>query len=358
MLEGIWQMTTDRGKVFIAISGGVDSACSAALLLRAGYDCSAMFMITHDHAQLAQADAQKVADHLGIKLHLLDFRRDFSEVLNYFCSEYKQGRTPNPCVFCNRNIKFGKLWQFAKSQGADYMATGHYAQIISSETEAGLYAAKYIQKDQSYALAMIDRSVLRNLLLPLGGYQKPDVRNLAAELGLHVQQKADSQEICFIPDQNYIGLLEQRCPQLARPGNVIDSKGNVIGSHNGVHRFTIGQRRGLGIAKGQPVYVTAIDAQTNTVTLGPKSELMHKGFAANGINWLLDPPVAPFRAKIKIRYNHSGQSGIVMAQNDAVVVQFDEPVAAITAGQAGVFYVEENGLSRVAGGGWIEKTID
>ena len=232
-----------KGKVFVAVSGGVDRACSTALLLKAGYDCSAMFMITHDHAQSAQADAQKVADHLGVKLHILDFRENFSAVLDYFCDEYKKGHTPNPCVFCNRTIKFGKLWQFAKASGTDYMATGHYIQAIKTETGVGLYAAKYLQKDQSYALAMIDRSALDHLLLPLGGYQKPDVRKLAAELGLHVEQKADSQEICFIPNQNYIGLLEQRCPQLARPGNVIDSSGSIIGAHNGIHRFTIGQHR-------------------------------------------------------------------------------------------------------------------
>jgi tRNA-specific 2-thiouridylase len=347
-----------KPKVFVAVSGGVDSACSTALLLKAGYDCSAMFMITHDHAQSAQADAQKVADHLGIKLHILDFRENFSAVLDYFCDEYKKGRTPNPCVFCNRTIKFGKLWQFAQVNGADYIATGHYIQAIKTETSIGLYTAKYLQKDQSYALAMIDRSVLDHLLLPLGGYQKPDVRKLAADLGLHVEQKADSQEICFIPDQNYIGLLELRCPQLARPGSVIDSSGAVIGAHNGVHRFTIGQRRGLGIAKGSPVYVTAINAETNTVTLGPKSELMHNGLVATRVNWLIDAPIEPFKAKIKIRYNHAGQSGTVIPQGNTVTVQFDEPIAAITPGQAAVFYIQQNELCRLVGGAWIEKVTD
>jgi tRNA-specific 2-thiouridylase len=347
-----------KQKVFVAISGGVDSACSTALMLKAGYDCSAMFMVTNDHAQLAQADAKKIADHLGIKLYILDFRENFAAVLDYFCGEYKKGRTPNPCVFCNRNIKFGKLWEFAKNNGADYMATGHYAQLIKSDTGPGLYVAKYAQKDQSYALAMIDRAVLNHLILPLGTYRKPDVRGLAAEFGLGVGHKTDSQEICFVPDQNYIGVLEQRCPGLARAGNVIDSAGNIIGAHNGIHRFTVGQRRGLGIAKGKPIYVTAIDAQENTVTLGPKSELMDKGLVATGVNWLIDPPTAPFKAKIKIRYNHPGQTGTVIPQSDAIMVQFDEPIAAITPGQAAVFYVQENELSRMVGGAWIEKTID
>jgi tRNA-specific 2-thiouridylase len=351
-------MTSASSKVFVAISGGVDSACSTALLLRAGYNCQAMFMITNDQAQAAGADAQKVAEHLGVKLHILDFRKTFSDVRDYFCDEYMKGRTPNPCVFCNRNIKFGKLWQFAKNHGADYMATGHYARIIKTETGTGLYAASYIRKDQSYALAMIDKSVIDHLLLPLGGFQKADVRALAGQLGLHVQQKADSQEICFIPDQNYIGLLERRCPQLARAGNIIDSTGSILGTHNGTHRFTIGQRRGLGIAKGQPVYVTAIDAQSNTVTLGPKNELMHKGLIATGANWLIESPSGHFKANIKIRYNHAGQSGTVAVQGNNVLVEFDEPIAAITPGQAAVFYIQENDLSRLVGGAWIEKAMN
>jgi tRNA-specific 2-thiouridylase len=356
-------MVNIKKKVFVALSGGVDSSIAAALLLQKGFDCAGVFMITSpaltkgwasDQTHDARADAEEVASKLGIKLYVLDLRSDFERVLDYFCSEYKQGRTPNPCVFCNRYIKFGKLWDFARKNGADFLATGHYARVIQHNDNIGLYEAANTAKDQSYALAMIDKDILPYVILPMGEYSKARTRELAAGLGLGNSERKDSQEICFIPDGDWIGFLEQRCPELVRKGNIVDSSGKVLGEHNGVHRFTIGQRRGLRVAMGVPYYVVKIDAESNTVTLGPKEQLLHRKLLATGVNWLTGEPVSAFRAKVKIRYNDEGASATVSPQGDNAVVEFDEPVSAITPGQLAAFYVQEGNTSRVVGGGWIE----
>ncbi len=351
-------MVKSAKKVFAAVSGGVDSATTAALLLEDGFECEAVFMITHDRAESACEDAKKIAKHLGIKLHVLDFREDFQLVLDYFCEEYKKGRTPNPCVFCNRNIKFGKLWPYAQKHGADMLATGHYCRTITKNNVPGLYAATNLKKDQSYALAMIDRSVLGHLIFPMGVFEKHQTRKTASKFGLHIDDKPDSQELCFIPDNDYIAKLEYHCPELARQGNIIDPDGNVLGTHNGVHRFTVGQRRGLKVALGKPAYVVSIDAETNTVVLGGKNCLMHKKLVGRCVNWLIDRPAEPFDAKIKIRYNHSGAAGRVYPQQDKVIVEFDEPIASITPGQAVVFYIPSGSDIQLAGGAWIESAFD
>ena len=345
-----------KGSILVGVSGGVDSSTTAALLLQEGYHIEAMFMITHDNAQAAQEDAQKITSTLGIELHVVDVREDFKGIINYFSNEYKIGRTPNPCVYCNRNVKFAKLMEWSDKLKTDFIATGHYAQVLKNNDEYGLYAAGFLPKDQSYALAMIDRKVLERLVLPLGTYKKPDVRTMASEMGLHVEQKPDSQEICFIPDNQYAAMLEKLCPELVRLGNIVDSGGNIIGSHNGIHHFTIGQRRGLRVAKGVPIYVTNIDAKNNTVTLGPKEELMHKKLFTSNVNWLIDAHKTPFPARVKIRYNNPGHIATVTPLDNGCMVEFDEPVAAITPGQAAVFYIEQYGMNRVAGGGWIDST--
>ncbi|RKY20489.1 MAG: tRNA 2-thiouridine(34) synthase MnmA, partial [Planctomycetota bacterium] len=323
-------MAGEGKKVFVALSGGVDSSTAAALLLERGFDCTGVFMITCDYAQYAQADAEEAAKKLGIKLHLLDLRKDFEQVLDYFYAEYKRGRTPNPCVFCNKYIKFRKLLKFAQSSGADFFATGHYAKILEHNNRTGLYAAASGTKDQSYALSMIDRDVLSYIILPMGDYSKEQVREMATKFGLGAEQGKESQEICFIPDDDYVAALEQRFPELVRNGRIIDSSGNVLGEHNGVHRFTIGERRGLRVAMGKPYYVVKIDAESNTITLGQKDELMQKKLTATGVNWLIDKPALPFRADVKIRYNDGGTSATVSPQEDGVIVEFDEPVSAIT----------------------------
>ena len=348
-------MTSNSKKVLVALSGGVDSSTAAALLLEAGYNCSGVFMITSDHSLHAQADVGEVAKKLGIKLYVLDLRSDFERIIDYFCSEYKKGRTPNPCVFCNRIIKFGKLWDFAQSKGAELLATGHYARIIKHNGQVGLYDAADTAKDQSYALSMINRSILPYIILPMGCYSKGQTREMAANFDLGTAQKKESQEICFIPDNDYAAVLEQRCPELIRKGSIVDSTGKILGEHNGTHRFTIGQRRGLRVAMGKPYYVVKIDAKSNTVTLGPKEELMHKQLWATDVNWLVDGPASAFRAKVKIRYNDQGASALVCPQDNGVFVEFDEPNRAITPGQLAAFYVEESTNNRLIGGGWIDK---
>lgn len=339
------------------MSGGVDSSVTAALLRDAGGDCTGVFMIVHDFAQQHCEDAKKMAEHIGIKFEALDLRNDFKAVLDYFSSQYKQARTPNPCVFCNRNIKFGILFDYARSKGADFFATGHYASIHREDSGAYLYAGQTV-KDQSYALAMINRSVLPYLIFPLGELNKDQTRSIAQKLGLSVSDKADSQEICFIPDQDYAGKLEQLSPDVVKTGNIVDSSGKILGQHSGIHNFTIGQRRGVRVAMGTPWYVTKLDSQTNTVTLGPGDELVHKALLGSGTNWLIDAPKEPFAAKIKIRYNHKAVSGTVIPQGDCVKVVFEQPLRAITPGQAVVFYLDTPEGSKVAGGAWIDKAID
>ncbi|MBN2593326.1 MAG: tRNA 2-thiouridine(34) synthase MnmA [Sedimentisphaerales bacterium] len=346
-------MTDNENKVFVALSGGVDSSTATAILQRDGFNCEGVFMITSDNAHRAQAEAEIVAGQLGMKLHVLDLRNDFERILDYFYTEYRKGRTPNPCVFCNRLIKFGKLWEFALSHGARFLATGHYARIINNNV--GLYEAADPSKDQSYVLAMIQKEMLPNIILPMGDYSKDQTRQMAAMFGLHTAQSAESQEICFIPDNDYVAVLEQRCPELVRRGNIIDSSGQVLGEHNGVHRFTIGQRRGLRIAMGKPYYVTKIDAEGNTVTLGPKEEIMHNKLRATNTNWLIDEPTSPFRAKVKVRYNSKGTFASVIPQKNHVMVEFDEPVSAITPGQLAAFYIREEKNNRLIGGGWIDR---
>jgi tRNA-specific 2-thiouridylase len=350
-------MVRNGKKVFVALSGGVDSSTSAAVLLEAGYDCTGVFMVTSEHS--SHKDAEDVARRLGIKFYILDLRNDFERILDYFCDEYKGGRTPNPCILCNRLIKFGKLWDFARSKGAELLATGHYAKILKHNGQFGLYEAAYTAKDQSYALSMIDSRILSYIILPMEkSGSKDQTREMAAKFGLGNAQKAESQEICFIPDNDYTAVLEHRCPELVHGGNITDSDGNILGEHSGIHKFTIGQRRGLRIAMGKPYYVVNIDAQSKTVTLGPKEELVHKRLYATDVNWLIDAPKSAFRARVKIRYNDKGDSALVSPQGNNVVVEFDEPKPAITPGQIAAFYVQEGKNNRVVGAGWIDKASD
>jgi len=344
-------------KVLVAVSGGVDSATSAALLLEAGFECAGVFMITNDHGRHAQNDAEKVATHLGIELHVLDLRSEFEEIIEYFCQEYGRGRTPNPCVLCNRRIKFGRLWEFGVSLGMDSLATGHYARIMGQGREAGLYEAAQAAKDQSYVLSQVHRDVLGHVLLPMGAYSKDQVRRKARELGLANAEKADSQEICFIPDDDYVGLLERRRPELVKRGLIVESSGKTLGEHDGTHRFTIGQRRGLRVAMGTPYYVSKLDAVNNQVTLGPKPEVLHRRLSASGLNWLIDEPSSPFPAKVRVRYNDRGSRATVMPGGSCVEIEFEEPKLAITPGQLAVFYVEDEGSWRVAGSAWIDKAM-
>ncbi|HPC93740.1 MAG TPA: tRNA 2-thiouridine(34) synthase MnmA [Sedimentisphaerales bacterium] len=351
-------MTTERRKVIVALSGGVDSSVAAALLLESGCDVQGVFMITCEQGRHAQAGAEEVARRLGIPLTVLDLREDFAQILNYFFDEYTKARTPNPCVMCNRLVKFGRLWDFARDAGAEFLATGHYARVLDHDGQAGLYEGADPAKDQSYALGMIRRDVLAHILLPMGERSKTQARQIAQRLALGTETKAESQEICFIPDDDYVALLEQRHPELVRPGALVDSTGKVLGTHRGIHRYTIGQRRGLRVAMGRPYYVIGLDARSNTVIVGPKEEVMHRRLTTEQVNWLAEPPPSSFRATVKIRYNDRGKAATVSAAGHIAQVEFDEPNLAITPGQLAVFYVDEDKRRRVAGAGWIERVAD
>ena len=288
-------MPAPRKKVVVAMSGGVDSSVAAALLLREGYDVIGVFMrlgspagVEHTEepascsttgknkqgccSVLDADDARRVAGMLDIPFYVLNFQEDFGRVIDYFVDEYNRGRTPNPCVRCNDWLKFGKLAQYAKAVGADYVASGHYARAEADPVTGRrrLMRGVDLAKDQSYVLFGMSRETLDHTLLPIGGLEKHAVRALAAEMKLPVFNKPDSQEICFVPNQDYAGLVRRRSPATFREGSFVDAAGATVGRHDGHQQFTIGQRKGLGVALGYPVYVVDIDSASNVVTLGEK----------------------------------------------------------------------------------------
>jgi tRNA-specific 2-thiouridylase len=361
------------GRVVLAMSGGVDSSVAAVLLKRQGYDVIGLFMRTgvqHEESgcvttpakshkkgccsSLDAHDARRVADRLDIPFYALDFAQDFGRIIDYFVDEYAAGRTPNPCVMCNNWLKFGKLWSYGKQLDADYVATGHYAQIQTVNGGPELHMAADPSKDQSYVLCGIRRSLLPRLLFPVGGYKKPDIRAIARDENLPVFDKPDSQEICFVPDGDYAALVRRHRPQLATAGKIVDSAGRVLAEHEGIEHFTIGQRKGLGFAATGRRYVLQIVPEENTVVVGEREECLSSKLVANDTNWLINAPQqAALECQVKIRYRSAPVAATVRALADGrAEVQFAEPQMAVTPGQAAVFYEG----SRVLGGGWIERT--
>ena len=372
------------------MSGGVDSSVAAALLLREGYDVVGVFMrlgsphgveggveggdaggenaeaescdSTPKHKQgccsvLDAADARRVAGMLDIPFYVLNFQDDFGRVIDYFVAEYNRGRTPNPCVRCNDWLKFGKLAKYAEAIGADYVASGHYARIgVDPATgDKALLRGLDHRKDQSYVLFGMSRQTLEHTLLPIGSLEKPAVRAMAQEWKLPVFNKPDSQEICFVPNQDYAGLVQRRTPDAFSAGELVDPQGRVLGEHAGHQHFTIGQRRGVGVALGYPIYVVDIDAENNRVTLGEREALLKSDLVANQVNVLSDRLRLGgecVRCSAKIRYNHPPQPAMAMRSGeDELTVRFDEPQSAVTPGQAVVLYDGDV----VLGGGWIDS---
>jgi tRNA-specific 2-thiouridylase len=356
-------------RVVLAMSGGVDSSVAAYQLKRQGYAVVGLFMRTGTHAPegesptpkkgccsaLDAGDARRVADRLDIPLYALDFEQEFGRVIDYFADEYLAGRTPNPCVVCNNWLKFGKLWDYGKELDADYIATGHYAQIVHRDKRPQLHRAVDAGKDQSYVLSGLRRDLLPSLLFPIGGYRKGEVRALAREAGLHVADKPDSVEICFVPDGDYGGLVRRRRPESATSGRIVDSSGRVLAEHPGIENFTVGQRKGLGFASGERRYVLRILPDANEVVVGGRQELFAPGLVASRVNWLMDAaPPEPLACEAKIRYRHEPAAATVTALPGATArVDFAEPQSAVTPGQAVAFY---HG-TRVLGGGWIAEAI-
>lgn len=354
-------------RVVLAMSGGVDSSVAAYLLKQQGYDVIGLFMRTGVHGDadgradhkkgccsaLDAGDARRVADRLDIPFYALDFEADFERIIDYFTDEYLAGRTPNPCVMCNNWLKFGKLWSYGKQLEADFVATGHYAQLIRRDGKAELHRAVDPDKDQSYVLFGLRRSILPHILFPIGGYRKEAIRTIARDAGLAVHDKPDSVEICFVPDNDHASLIRRRRPEHVTAGQIVDTAGVVLAEHDGIEQFTIGQRKGLGFAAGARRYVLRIVPEENQVVVGQREELLAKGLRASRVNWLLDvPPTEPLPCAVKIRYRHQAAPAQVTALADgAAQVDFAEPQSAITPGQAVVFY---DG-ARVLGGGWIEE---
>jgi len=424
----------NQKKVLVAMSGGVDSSVAAALLVREGWDVVGVFMrlgspgesldsltpydsagVSCDPAKVKighqgccsindAADARLVAAELGIPLYVCNFKKDFGRIIDYFVDEYAEGRTPNPCVRCNDWLKFGKLHEYAKQIGATHVASGHYARIDHSHADGPrLLRGVDSSKDQSYVLFGASRARLSEMLLPIGGYEKPRVREMAEEFGLPTFDKPDSQEICFVPDNNYAGLVERKRPELVGEGEILDEDGKVVGTHKGQHHFTIGQRRGTGVALGYPIYVVNKDPRTNTVTVGSEQQLLSTHAAVNVANWLSAP--SPFMGEggwrafsrqpgeglpdwfpCLARYRYNGVAvpaecrltrgtgfqpvedrppttgKMPVPQPDApptpsgrtgtFEVRFDEPQRAVAPGQAMVLYDAEV-PDLVLGGGWI-----
>jgi tRNA-specific 2-thiouridylase len=298
-------------------------------------------------------DARRVASRLGIAHYIVNLERRFAEqVVADFVGEYIRGRTPLPCVHCNSDLKFAALVERAEGFGADAVATGHYARVVRGEPGYALRRGLYAPKDQSYFLFSLTQAQLARALFPLGGLSKPDVREMARARRLPVADKRDSNEICFVPNDDYAAFVARRAPGAARPGPIVDATGRVVGKHTGVLHFTIGQRKGLGLAAGVPLYVTAIDAGTNTVVAGPRERLERRGLTASRVNWIAgEAPLVPVRAHVQIRSRHQAAAAIVTPLDGGRAgVEFDEPQSAITPGQAAVFYSGDE----VLGGGWID----
>lgn len=349
-------------RALIGMSGGVDSSVAAYLTQQAGFECIGATMQLYNAPNAACAaeenvrDAQAVAQRLGMAFHVFDFRNDFRcRVMDHFARSYESGLTPNPCIECNRHLKFTKFLELALDLGCDCIVTGHYARIQKNEATGRylLRKAKDQAKDQSYFLYGIPQAHLSRVRFPLGELTKAEVRQIADEQGFVNAQKKDSQDICFIPDGDYLSFLKQHTGKDYPAGNYLDLNGNIIGQHNGAVGYTIGQRKGLGIALGAPAYVCAKNMTENTVTLGPNEALFHTTLLANDWNWLAFPALTePVKLQAKARSRMGEQPATVYPEADGYVrVVFDQPQRALTPGQAVVLYDGDI----VVGGGIIRE---
>ena len=327
-------------KIAVGLSGGVDSSAAALLLLEQGYDVTGVILRLKpgSYADCDIADAQKIADCLGIELHVVDRREYFKKnVIEPFVGEYLAARTPNPCVECNAAVKFGAMLDYALEIGCDGIATGHYAKI---EEKDGRYLLKRSEsaKDQSYFLCRLNQFQLSKAIFPLEGMDKEEIRMKAEKAGLPVARKSDSQEICFVPNDDYISYLAS-LGVTSPKGNFIDKDGNILGQHNGIINYTIGQRKGLG-AFGKPMFVTGMNAENNTVTIGENGSQYSIGFVADKLNFIaFDKLEEPIRANVKIRFKAKEQPALITPNADGTVtVVFDEPQRSVTPGQSAVFY--------------------
>ena len=359
-------------RVVLAMSGGVDSSVAAWLLREQGHDVVGLFMRHGQQAETAcaagpelparhkqgccsaadAADARRVADALGIPFYVLNFEDQFDRIVDYFVDQYTAGRTPNPCIVCNTWLKFGKLFDYADGAGAEHVATGHHARLVETGTgEPALVRGRDPGKDQSYVLFGIERARLARLKFPVGEHHKDQIRRIAGQLGLDVAEKRDSQEICFVPDQDHARFIKQQRGEVDTSGEIVTIDGRVVGRHDGLERFTVGQRKGLGIAFGQPRFVVRLEPETRRVVVGTKEELARTELTAAEVNWLIEEPTGPLRCAVKIRYrSRPYPASLEPLGGNRFRVRFDEPCYGVAPGQAAVCYEGE----RVLGGGWIE----
>ncbi len=359
----------DKEKILVAMSGGVDSSVAAALLLQQGYDVAGATMemwpvdlpvFTGGGPRCTNSavdDAKLVAEALGISHYVMDFSKQFStSVIDNFVAEYFRGRTPNPCVVCNRTIKFGVFLEAANALGFHFLATGHYARICfdSASDRYLLKRAEDAAKDQTYMLYSLNQNQLSRSVFPLGGFTKKEIRQIAEDFDLPVAHKQDSQEICFIPDNDYRRFLSDKSSEEIKPGLFVDTDGNTIGRHKGLPFYTIGQRRGLGLALGYPAYVVGIDVEKNTVVVGPESKLYSSTILVGQNNFIpFDCLEWPLEVTAKIRYNSTAQEGQIrtVSGKNTVELTFKEPQKAVTPGQSAVYYQGDT----VIGGGIIQQ---
>ncbi len=356
------------------MSGGVDSSLTAYLLKESAYEVIGAIMRIWDsgkglpsHRSLDRygccgvsdvEDARSVAQKLGIPFYVINLKEQFEEeVISYFCREYLEARTPNPCILCNEKVKFGALLGKARELEAAFVSTGHYARTEYDKTRGRylLKRGKDVKKDQSYVLFSLSQNQLAHALFPLGYSRKEDVRKKAMDLGLRVHDKPESQEICFIPGMDYRPFLRRRVSQGIVPGDIVDTQGRILGRHKGLPFYTIGQRKGLGLSAGRPLYVVGFDREKNLMFVGGKQEVYGSELIADRVNWIaMDELRQPIRVKAKIRYSHREADAIVEPSGDSTVkVEFMQPQEAITPGQAVVFYDGDI----VLGGGWIKRAI-
>lgn len=343
---------TMKPKIAVAMSGGVDSSVAAALLRDQGHEVIGVTLIlTNENRPVptqagktasALDDARRVCDILGISHHTADLRKEFSaKVIQPFLRQYGAGLTPNPCIFCNRHIKFGQLRNIAAGLGCQHIATGHYARILTDENGCRRLArALDRKKDQSYMLYQLTQEALDHIRLPLGDYSKPQVRELAAKFSLPVAQKQESQEICFIPNDDYHAFIKAHNPACLKPGEILHENGQVLGHHQGVPLYTIGQRKGLGIAYSEPLFVKSLDAEHRRVIVGGADSVFSRELVAQEVNWITGfPPANPLKVTAKIRYGHQDSpASVTLLPDGRVSVRFDAPVRAATPGQSVVFY--------------------
>lgn len=355
-----------RKRVMVAMSGGVDSSVSAAILKDEGYEVIGVTLKIWPKEYCGKhkkkiccslddiEDAKRISNLLNIRHFVLNFEEIFrKEVIDYFAHEYFSGRTPNPCIICNEKIKFGRLLKKAKELGSDFIATGHYARIERNGF-CKLRESVDKTKDQSYVLFSLGRDHIESVLFPVGDLTKKDVKDRAKELGFSVYNKKESQEICFIPEGNYSSFIREYSGVEVKKGDIVDSTGKILGSHDGFWNFTIGQRKGLRIAYKRPLYVISIDAEKNIIVVGDSEEVKKKRFIVKDVKWLYEKDKDSFETLVKIRYNHKKADAFLNKRKDGKVeVRFKKEQDAITPGQAAVFYDGDY----VIGGGWIEKVL-